>query len=211
MSPQSNGLSQVGEAERCGRRARENGAQTISAMSAHDPRSVGAHAHVWYSWILDGRGRVANCVDLGVGDRTQKGIDENLAALIDGQARFPCQRLYHKACRPDAQVASKLALVVEDHAMLSHGSHCALIDDLDAQANQSPPDGVGHALAPGESERPLRHQADFDPRIDAGHLRRGFDAGGSSATDHHLAPLAWTAGSVSRKAAAENGPLAERL
>src|SRR6266550_9334961 len=77
VSPQSNGLSQVGEAERCGRRARENGAQTISAMSAHDPRSVGAHAHVWYSWILDGRGRVANCVDLGVGDRTQKGIDEN--------------------------------------------------------------------------------------------------------------------------------------
>src|SRR5436305_13060468 len=159
--PQSNGLSQVGEAEWFGHLARENGAQTVSAMSAHDRCSEGAHADVRYSWILDWRGRVANCVDLLVGDRTQKGIDENLAALIDGQARFPCQRLYHKACRPDAQVASKLALVVEDHALRAYSSHCALIDDLDAQAHQSPPDGVGHGLAPGESERPLRHQADF--------------------------------------------------
>ena len=53
VSPQSNGLSQVGEAERFGRRASENGAQTISAMSAHDPSREGAHAHVRYSRVLD--------------------------------------------------------------------------------------------------------------------------------------------------------------
>ena len=187
VSPQSNGLSQVGEAEWFGCLARENGTQTISGMSAHDRCSEGAHAHVRYSRVLDGRGRVANRVDLLVGDRTQKGIDENLVALIDRQARFPCQRLYHKARRPDAQGAFELAPLVEGHAVRAHGSHRALLDDLDAQAHQSPPDNVGHALAPGESERPLRHQADFDPRIDACHLRRCFDAGGSSSTDHHLA------------------------
>src|SRR6266699_50872 len=109
VSPQSNGLSQVGEAERFGRLARENGAQTVSAMSAHDRCSEGAHAHVRYSRFLDWRGRVANRVDLLVGDRTQKGIDENLVALIDRQASFSCQRLYHKARRPDAQVACEFA------------------------------------------------------------------------------------------------------
>src|SRR5713226_10636188 len=95
-SPQSNGLSQVGEAERCGRRARENGAHTISAMSAHDPRSEGAHAYVCYSRVLDGRGRIANRVDLLVGARTQKGIDEHLVALIDREASILCQRRHHK-------------------------------------------------------------------------------------------------------------------
>jgi hypothetical protein len=83
VSPQRNGLSQVGQAERFGRRAREHGTQSISAMSAHDRCSVGAHAHVRYSRVLDGRGRVAKGVDLLVRDRTQKGIDENLVALID--------------------------------------------------------------------------------------------------------------------------------
>src|SRR5437588_10328550 len=107
VSPQSNGLSQVGEAERFGRFARENGTQTISAMSAHDRCSEGAHAHVRYSRVLDGSGRVANRVDLLVGDRTQKGIDEHLAPLINSQARFPCQRLYHKARRQDPQGAYK--------------------------------------------------------------------------------------------------------
>ena len=153
-SPQSNGLGQVGEAERFGRLARENGTQTISAMSAHDPRSEGAHTHVRYSRILDGRGRVTNRVDLGMGDRTQKGIDKHLIALIDRQASFPYLRLYHKARRPDAQGAFELAPLVEDHTLRTHGSHRALIDDLDAQAHQSPPDGVGHALVPGASERP---------------------------------------------------------
>src|SRR5579871_2784855 len=42
VSPQSNGLSQVGEAERCGRLAREHGTHTISAMSTHDSSSEGA-------------------------------------------------------------------------------------------------------------------------------------------------------------------------
>jgi hypothetical protein len=46
-------------------------------------------------------------------------------------------------------------------------------------------------------------------RIDAGHLRRGFDADGSSATDNHLAGS--FLGSVSRKVSAENGPRACRL
>src|SRR2546428_11972101 len=54
VSPQSNGLSQVGEAERFGRLARENGTQTISTMSAHDRCSEGAHAHVCHSRVLDG-------------------------------------------------------------------------------------------------------------------------------------------------------------
>src|SRR5438132_14200505 len=40
--PQSNGLSQVGEAERFGHLARENGAQTVSTMCAHDRCSEGA-------------------------------------------------------------------------------------------------------------------------------------------------------------------------
>src|SRR2546423_9560784 len=148
VSPQSNGLSQVGEAERFGRLARENGTQTISAMSAHDPRSESAHAHVRDSRVLDGRGRVANRVDLLVGDRTQKGIDENLVALIDRQASFPCQGLYHKARRPDAQGAFELAPLVEHHALRAHGSHIALLDDLDVQAHQSAPDRVRHALLP---------------------------------------------------------------
>ena len=51
-------------------------------MSTHDPSSEGAHAHVRYSRILDGGGRVTHRVDLLVGDRTQKGIDEHLVALI---------------------------------------------------------------------------------------------------------------------------------
>src|SRR5260370_14099401 len=187
VSPQSNGLSLVGEAERCGCLAHEQGAQTISAMSARDPRREGAHAHVRYSRLLDGGGCVANRVDLLVGDRTQKGIDEHLVALIDRQASFPSQRLDHKARRPDAQGAFEFAPLIEDHAVAAHVTHLALLDDLDAQAHQSVPDRVSHALVPGESERPMRHQADLDLRIDAGHLRRGFDAGGSSATDHYLA------------------------
>src|SRR6266566_1235468 len=156
-------------------------------MSAHDPRSEGAHAHARYSRVLDWRGRVANRVDLLVGDRTQKGIDEHLVALIDREASVSWQRRYHKARRPDAQVAGALAPLVEDHAVRAHGAHLALLDELDAQAHQSPPDSAGHALAPGESERPLRHQAHLDLGIDASHLRRGFDAGGSSATDNYLA------------------------
>src|SRR5258708_38311067 len=130
VSPQRNGLSQVGEAERFGHLARENGTQTISAMRAHDPRSEGAHAHVRYPRVLDGRGRVANRVDLLVGDRTQKGIDEHLVALIDRQASFPSLRLYHKARCPDAQVAFEFPSLVEGHAVRAHGSHLALLDDL---------------------------------------------------------------------------------
>src|SRR5262249_50204152 len=94
---------------------------------------------------------------------------------------------YHKARRPDAQVAGELAPLVEDHALRAHGFHRTLVDDLDAQAHQSPPDSLGDALVPEESERPLRHQADLDLRIDACHLRCGFDAGGCSTTDNHLA------------------------
>src|SRR5579859_5060167 len=185
--PQSNGLSEIGETERPGRLACQFGGQTVSAMSAHDSRSESAHAHVRDSWILDGQGRVANCVDVGMRDRTQEGIDENLVALIDRQASFFCQRLHYKASRPDAQIAGQFAPLVENEAPGAHGAYFALIDDLDAQALQPAPHNTGHALVPGESERPARHQADLDVRIDACHLRRGFDAGGSSATDHHLA------------------------
>src|SRR5690242_16517797 len=110
-----------------------------------------------YSWILDGRSCVANRVDLGVRDRTQKGINENLVALIDRQASFPSLWLYHKACRPDAQGAFEFAATFQDHALRTHGTHIALLDDLDAQAHQSLPDLVGHALVPGASERPPRH------------------------------------------------------
>src|SRR5256714_8860743 len=128
VSPQSNALSQVGEAEWFGCLAREHGTQTISGMSAHDRCSEGAHAHVCYSRVLDGRGRVANRVDLLVGDRTQKGIDEHLVALIDSQASIPCQRRYHKAPRPDAQVAGELAPPVEHHPVPAHGPPIALLD-----------------------------------------------------------------------------------
>src|SRR5437763_16824718 len=101
-------------------------------MSAHDRCSEGAHAHVRYSRVLDGGGSVANRVDLLVGDRTQKGIDEHLVALIDREATIPCQRLYHKARRPDAQVAFKLTPLVEDYAVCAHGSPIPMIADLDA-------------------------------------------------------------------------------
>src|SRR5579859_1897198 len=155
-------------------------------MSAHDPCGECTHAHIRYSRLLDGGGTVAERVDLLVGDRTQKGIDENLAALIDREACFPSLWRYCKARRPDAQVAGDLAPLVQGHTLRVHSFHRALIDDLDAQAVEPAPDRLGHALVPGESKLPLRHQADLDLRIDAGHLRRSLDASGSSATDHHL-------------------------
>src|SRR6266852_9292987 len=98
-------------------------------MRTHDRRSDGAHAYA-NSSVLGWRGRVTNGVDLRVGARTQKRIDDHLVVLIHGQSSFPCQRRSHKASRPDTQVAGELAPLVNDNALCAHGRHTALIDDL---------------------------------------------------------------------------------
>jgi hypothetical protein len=50
-----------------------------------------SNTHRNYSSVLNPHSAsLANRVDLLVGDRTQKGIDEHLVALIDREASIPC-------------------------------------------------------------------------------------------------------------------------
>src|SRR5260370_29614697 len=115
-------------------------------MGAHDRRGDGAHTHA-NSGVLAWRGRITNRVDLRMGDRTQKGIDDNLVALIHGQSSFTCQRRNHESSRPDAEVTGDLACLIKDNTVRTHGSNRGLIDALDSQADEGTSDRAGNSLA----------------------------------------------------------------
>src|SRR5579864_7101109 len=80
-SPECNALTKVDEAERFGCCAMQDSAQAIGTMGPHDRRSDCAHAHA-NAGVLAWRGRVTNGVDFRVGDRAQKGINDNLIVFV---------------------------------------------------------------------------------------------------------------------------------
>src|SRR5450759_1948863 len=104
-------------------------------MRAHDRRGDGAHAH-GSSRVLTWMCRITNRVDLWMGDRTQKGIDYNLIALIHSQSSFTCQRRSNESSHPETQVTRDLTSLINDNTVRTHGSNSGALGDLDSHSGE---------------------------------------------------------------------------
>src|SRR5258708_7228273 len=104
-------------------------------MRPQDGRSHGTHAHV-NPWFLTWMCCVPNRVDLWMGNRAQKRIDDHLMVFIHGQSCFTRQSRSHKSSGPDTQITNEFLSLIADNALRTHRRNSRTVYDLNAQSAQ---------------------------------------------------------------------------